>query len=201
MAQKNNFVLHVLIGIAIIALLAYFFIFISSNPSFFNDVIQQYRLIGLFVAAIIANATIFLPVPLDVIVIFLGANPHLVGLEPAFHNYVIMAVIVGLGAAIGELSAYILGLQGSNIAARFGKEQVEKIEQIKSRLGRGGTVVIFLGALVPFPFDFIGLAAGLVKFPPERFFAAVFAGKTIKHFIAIMAGALGIEILKAVFGI
>ena len=196
--NNSSLVPHAVFGLLIIAIIIFFFLFISDNPEFFNSIVSQYGLLGLFIAAIIANATIFLPVPMDVLVIFIGANPSLVGLQPGLLNYIIMAVIVGLGAAIGELTAYIIGLQGLGIAEKFGKEQVDKITQIKSNLGRGGTIVIFLGALVPFPFDFIGIAAGLVKFPPGKFFAIVFAGKTIKHFIAIMAGALGIEKIKKI---
>lgn len=197
MDQNNSSLIpHAVFGLLVIAVIIFFFLFISDNPDFFNSVVSQYGLVGLFIAAILANATIFLPVPMDVLVIFIGANPGLVGLQPGLLNYVIIAVIVGLGAAIGEMTAYIIGLQGLNIAERFGKGQVEKITQIKSNLGRGGTIVIFLGALVPFPFDFIGIAAGLVRFPPGKFFAVVFAGKTIKHFVAIMAGAFGIELLK-----
>ena len=196
--NNSSIVSHAVFGILILAAILFFFLFISDNPEFFNSIVSQYGLLGLFIAGIIANATIFLPVPLDVLVIFIGANPGLVGLQPGLFSYVIMAVIVGLGATIGEMTAYIIGLQGLSIAERFGKEQVEKITQIKSNLGRGGTIVIFLGALVPFPFDFIGIAAGLVKFPPGKFFTVVFAGKTIKHFVAIMAGALGIEIIKKI---
>ena len=194
--NNSSLISHAVFGLLILAVIIFFFLFISDNPDFLNSVVTQYGLVGLFIAAIIANATIFLPVPMDILVIFIGANPHLVGLEPGLLNYVIIAVIVGIGAAIGEMTAYIIGLQGANIAEKFGKEQVEKITQIKSNLGRGGTIVIFLGALVPFPFDFIGIAAGMIKFPVGKFFAVVFAGKTIKHFVAIMAGALGIEIIK-----
>src|SRR3989344_696102 len=194
--NNSSIVSHAVFGILILAAILFFFLFISDNPEFFNSIVSQYGLLGLFIAGIIANATIFLPVPLDVLVIFIGANPGLVGLQPELFSYVIMAVIVGLGAAIGEMTAYIIGLQGLSIAERFGKEQVEKITQIKSNLGRGGTIVIFLGALVPFPFDFIGIAAGMMKFPPGKFFVVVFMGKTIKHFVAILAGAFGIELLK-----
>jgi len=197
--NNSSLISHAVFGLLIIAVIIFFFLFISDNPDFLNSVVTQYGLIGLFIAAIIANATIFLPVPMDILAVFIGANPHLVGLEPGLLNYIIIAVIVGLGAAIGEMTAYIIGLQGVKIAEKFGKEQVEKITQIKSNLGRGGTIVIFLGALVPFPFDFIGIAAGMIKFPIGKFFVVVFAGKTIKHFVAIMAGALGIELIKKIF--
>jgi membrane protein DedA with SNARE-associated domain len=197
--NNSSLISHAVFGLLIIAVIIFFFLFISDNPDFLNSVVTQYGLIGLFIAAIIANATIFLPVPMDILAVFIGANPHLVGLEPGLLNYIIIAVIVGLGAAIGEMTAYIIGLQGVKIAEKFGKEQVEKITQIKSNLGRGGTIVIFLGALVPFPFDFIGIAAGMIKFPIGKFFVVVFAGKTIKHFVAIMAGAFGIELIKKIF--
>src|SRR3989338_9302460 len=122
--NNSSIVSHAVFGILILAAILFFFLFISDNPEFFNSIVSQYGLVGLFIAAIIANATIFLPVPMDVLVIFIGANPSLVGLQPGLLNYIIMAVIVGLGAAIGELTAYIIGLQGLGIAEKFGKKQV-----------------------------------------------------------------------------
>ena len=51
---------------------------------------------------------------------------------------------------------------------------------------RYGSGTIFVFALAPFlPFDLAGIAAGTLRFPFWKFFAATFAGRMLRAFIEV----------------
>jgi membrane protein YqaA with SNARE-associated domain len=110
-------------------------------------------------------------------------------------------VVASFGAAIGEMSAYILGLLGIKTIQRMSEERVEKILALGESLANKGIPIVFLGALTPFPFDFIGIAAGLLKYNPKKFFIAAFVGKAVRYIIIAFAGFIGAASVKAWFGI
>ena len=65
-----------------------------------EGLVRAYGYLGAFIISIFGNFTILLPVPYTLTIYAFGAtlNPLLLGL------------VCGLGATIGEFSAYILGL-------------------------------------------------------------------------------------------
>ncbi|MCD6434280.1 MAG: VTT domain-containing protein [Candidatus Diapherotrites archaeon] len=158
-----------------------------------NALLIHFGFLGLFVAAIIANATVFLPLPLDAFIFFAA------GLFVPFGilSPLIIALVVGAGSAIGELSSYFAGY--------FGKQTIEKVralhiappDEIIKMLHAKGCIFIFLGAFTPFPFDVIGIVAGILKYNIKKFVVACFAGKFLRYLIISYAGYLGIEAIKA----
>lgn len=151
---------------------------------------SQYGLIGLFVASIVGNATILLPLPIDLFVFAVAAlasNPGLV---------LVIGIVSGIGAAIGELSGYFLGYLGIRSFESIRKSEVISIDKLRERLKEKGMWIIFLGALTPFPFDIIGLLAGIIKYSPYRFFAAALSGKVIRYCLIAYAGFYGMQIVK-----
>lgn len=156
---------------------------------------SSYGLFGLFLAALVGNATVFLPAPIDLLVFLVGA----VITDPWF--VLVVAVVAALGAAIGEMSAYILGLLGVKTLQKMNEKRVEKIFGVGEKLANKGIPIIFLGALTPFPFDLIGIAAGLVHYDPKKFFAAAFAGKFTRYLIIAFAGFFGAASVKVWFGL
>jgi len=163
-----------------------------------NDLVSNFGLLGLFIAAIIANATIFLPLPIDLIVFVLGGIDFLgIGLL----SPILAGLVVGAGAAIGEISGYIIGLAGIKGAEKLKKTHFKKIEGLRSKIENKGMVFIALAALTPFPFDLVGIAAGLIKYDVKKFFLAALVGKVARYVIIAVAGYLSIETVKVFFGI
>ena len=158
---------------------------------FLFQIIVQYGLLGVFGAAIILNASVLLPLPFDILFVAIA------GLR--IYNPLLLGLVAGSGAAIGEMFAYAIGFYGSGLIEKMSKNQMHRIYDFKQKIQDLGTIFVFIGALIPFPFDLIGLAAGLVKFDWKRFFIAVLAGRSLRYILVAYALYLGLEALQGFF--
>lgn len=155
--------------------------------------VQQFGLTGLFVVVILANATVFITIPIDLIIVApLAAS--------GVYNPLLLGLVVGVGAAIGELTAYFVGLGGLKALEKFEADKLQGLHALKNRLKENenkGMVIILLGAAFPFPFDLIGMAAGLAEYSLPKFFLSAAVGKTIRFTVVSLAFFYGFEALKA----
>jgi len=160
-----------------------FILFLSVTIFIFRDRftdLQEYGYLGLFLISVIGNATIVLPVPV-VITAFLGGG---------IFNPFWVAVIVSLGATIGELTGYIAGASGKYLI-----DENQKIEKVKKWMDKYGLWTLFILAAVPNPFfDLAGIVAGATKVPVYKYLIVVTLGKLIKFGMIsyLGAGAFGI---------
>jgi membrane protein YqaA with SNARE-associated domain len=160
---------------------------------FLGALYSSFGLAGLFVAAIIANATIFFPLPIEAIVIALSAA------APSLFSALLLGIAAGAGAGIGETTAYFLGRLGVQAIENIGKISLKKIAEVEKRIRNSGALFILFAAIVPFPFDIVGLCAGLVKFDFKKFFLAVFFGKIIRYILIALASYYGFAAIKGFF--
>lgn len=140
---------------------------------------------GIFLISILANATVLLPAPGVAVVFAMGGvfNPLIVG------------VVAGAGAAIGELSGYAAGFSGQVVV-----ERTKVYDRIESWMQHYGTPTIFVLAAIPNPFfDLAGIAAGALKMPFHKFMLACLLGKIVKMWIFAYAGAYSITWLSNLF--
>jgi uncharacterized membrane protein YdjX (TVP38/TMEM64 family) len=131
--------------------------------------LYQYGYVGVFLVTLIANATVFIPVPGVMVVFAMGA---------VFQPF-ITAVVAGLGAATGELSGYLLGFSGQGLAERSPRYDrlYTWMEQHKQLSG----LAILALAAIPNPFfDMAGIAAGALKMPVLYFWLYCAAGSVLK---------------------
>jgi uncharacterized membrane protein YdjX (TVP38/TMEM64 family) len=146
---------------------------------------QQFGYAGIFLIALMANATVLLPAPGVAIIYAMGAvfNPLGVGLA------------AGTGGAIGELSGYFAGFSGQAVIERtdiYNRFQpwVEKY---------GGWAILVLSA-IPNPFfDIAGIAAGIAKMPIRTFLLFTWIGQIIKMSFFAIAGYYSLEWLTNFF--
>jgi len=130
---------------------------------------------GIFVIALLANATVFLPAPGVAVVFAMGGvfNPWFVG------------VAAGSGAAVGELTGYLAGFSGQGLV-----ENSAAFARISPWVARYGALAIFVLAALPNPFfDVAGVAAGMLKLPLRKFILACWAGELVKMVAFALAGA------------
>jgi membrane protein YqaA with SNARE-associated domain len=153
--------------------------------------------IGLFLAAVIGNASLFLPLPIDLLIIPLSTIDYFgLGVWTPF----ILGLIVALGASIGEFSGYFIGLAGIKSFETMKKQEVEKLKILKERLEVVGIPLIAFFSFTPLPFDLIGIAAGLAKYSKKKFFIGCLSGKIPRYIILAYAGYFGINFLITFFG-
>ena len=186
-SKKRKLLKGTALAFLILALLITFYLILGGIQ--LDPLLKEYGLVGLFIAAIISNATLFLVVPLDIVVL---------GLGKIFHPLLLGAVI-GMGAALGELTAYIAGLGGRKALEQFNSEDDSRLEIVRGYVELYGMPFILIGALTPFPFDLVGIACGLVRFNIFKFFIAAFVGKFFRYTLLAYAGLLGIALLKNFF--
>lgn len=130
---------------------------------------------GIFLIALLTNATVFLPAPGVAVVFAMGAvfNPLFVG------------IAAGAGGALGELSGYLAGFSGQAVV-----ENTKLYERLAHWVEKHGFLAILILAAIPNPtFDIAGVAAGILKLPIHKFLLAVLVGVTIKMTLFAYAGA------------
>ncbi len=130
---------------------------------------------GIFVISIIANATVIIPVPGVLFASAMGAvfNPFWV------------AIAAGSGAALGEISGYLLGFSGQVVIP-----DTPRYQQLVRWMQKYGDITILVLAAIPNPaFDLAGMTAGALKMPVGRFLLFTWMGKIIKMMIFAYAGA------------
>jgi uncharacterized membrane protein YdjX (TVP38/TMEM64 family) len=139
---------------------------------------------GIFLVALLANATILLPAPGAAIVYAMGAvfNPIGVG------------IAAGSGGAIGELSGYLAGFSGQAVI-----ERTDAYDRTKPWIDKyGGWAILALSALPNPFFDVAGIAAGIAKMPLKTFLFFVWIGQLIKMTMFAYAGRLSLDWLALI---
>lgn len=134
---------------------------------------------GIFLVALMANATIFLPAP-GVAVVFAMGNVF---------NPLGVALAAGTGGALGELSGYLAGFSGQAVI-----EDTQVYERIRPWVLKYGVWAIIVLSAIPNPFfDIAGVAAGIAKMSLRRFLVACWIGQLIKMAIFAYAGFYSLD--------
>jgi membrane protein DedA with SNARE-associated domain len=137
---------------------------------------------GIFLVALLANATVLLPAPGVAVIYAMGAifNPFGVGLA------------AGTGGAIGELSSYLAGFSGQAVV-----ERTDIYNRIKPWVDKYGGWAILVLSAIPNPFfDVAGIAAGIAKMPIRIFLFFTLIGQLIKMTLFALAGHYSITLIS-----
>jgi membrane protein YqaA with SNARE-associated domain len=141
---------------------------------------------GVFLVALIGNATLILPAPVLVFVYVAGGtlgSPLLVGL------------LAGLGATLGEMTGYLAGFSSSGFI-----ERNQAYNRVKKWVEDFGAWTIGVLAFLPNPlFDLAGFAAGTLGLRLRWFLLATFIGKVLKTTLVAYAGSMSIGWVERVF--
>lgn len=175
--RKNRFAVNLLRILALFAVIGItLYVFSIRNR------VEEFAALGypgIFLIALLANATVLLPAPGVAIIYAMGAifNPFGVGLA------------AGTGGAIGELSGYLAGFSGQAVI-----ERTDMYNRIQPWVQRYGGWAILVLAAIPNPFfDVAGIAAGIAKMPLRTFLFFIWIGQLIKMTLFALAGKYSIE--------
>ena len=170
----------------VIAITVGIFYFYKSYPGRV-DQLKSYGYLGTFIISLTFNATLILPAGSILIISAFGAVPTL--------SPVMVGLVGGAGAAIGEITGYMAGYSGRGIAQRS-----KMYRRVEGWVKRWGAMTIFVMALVPFVFDLAGIAAGVLRFSFWKFLLLCWLGRTVLYVGGALAGAWGWEALLHFFG-
>jgi uncharacterized membrane protein YdjX (TVP38/TMEM64 family) len=173
-------ILYVAGLLLVIAIITSVGIVYAKNPEVFEE-LEGYGYLGIFVISIVLNATIIIPISVMAIVSSMGAvlpSPLLVG------------IIAGVGAGIGEMTAYVAGRAGRALLAKS-----SVYTRVERWVKRWGWIAVFILSVFPFVFDVAGIIAGAMRMPWWRFWLACWGGRTVSY---VTVAYLGSVILKAI---
>jgi len=175
-----------LVGLlATLAIIAIVSIIYIKNPNIFKQ-LEAYGYGGVFVISVFLNATIILPVSNMTIIMAMGAtlpSPLIVGL------------VGGIGAGIGELTGYLGGRSGRGVLSK-----TNMYNRVEKWVKRWGWIAIFVLSIFPFFFDIAGIIAGAMRMPVWKFFLACWLGRTITYVTVAYLASLGIKVLPWLSG-
>tara|TARA_B100000029_G_scaffold515249_1_gene621344 strand:- start:1256 stop:1831 length:576 start_codon:yes stop_codon:yes gene_type:complete len=125
---------------------------------------------GVFFLSLLASGGMVFPIP------SLAATCGAAGLDL---NLIIVGVLAGLGETLGEFVGYSIGFGGQSVVQR---RRIYK--RARTWMIRWGIGVLLILSIIPNPiFDFVGIAAGALRYPMKRFLVTVWVGKTLKGLI------------------
>lgn len=145
----------------------------------------EYGYPGIFLIALMANATVFLPAPGMAVVFTMGSIFNPIG----------VALAAGTGGALGELSGYLAGFSGQAVVGR-----TDVYNKISPWIEKYGSWTILVLSAIPNPFfDIAGIAAGMAKMKLWRFLLFCWIGQIIKMAMFAFAGAYSIDWIASFF--
>jgi uncharacterized membrane protein YdjX (TVP38/TMEM64 family) len=156
---------------------------------YFKDRVQElkpYGYVAVFVATLISNATVILPLPgLAITAVMAGIlNPWLVGL------------VGGVAQALGELTGYMAGYSSQTWV-----DENPTYDRLARWMRQRGLLTVAALAAIPNPaFDLAGIAAGALRLPVWKFLLGCIIGGIIKNTTVALAGYYGVEILLKLYG-
>ena len=172
--------LRILALFAVVAITIYIFSIRDRVEEF-----AAYGYPGIFLIAMLANATVLLPAPGVAVIYAMGAifNPFGV------------ALAAGTGGAVGELSGYLAGFSGQAVI-----EKMDVYERVRPWVEKYGGWAILVLSAIPNPFfDIAGIAAGIAKMPIRTFLVFTWVGQLIKMLLFALAGKYSIQWISTFF--
>ena len=171
MSEKRRLtLLRIAALLAVIALSVYIFSIRDEAEK-----LARYGYPGVFLLAFLSYATVLLPAPGVAIVFTLGGilNPFAV------------ALVAGVGAALGEISGYLAGFGGQAVI-----EKGETYAKLTRWMSKNGPLTILALSAIPNPFfDVAGVVAGALKMRLHIFLFWAWIGETLKMLVFAYAGS------------
>jgi uncharacterized membrane protein YdjX (TVP38/TMEM64 family) len=149
-----------------------------------TDNLAEMGYVGGFLAMLLGSATVIMPAPGLAVVIALGVTVS---------SPLLLGVVAGLGATLGEVTGYLAGYGGRKvIKEQRGYQTVERFVE------KHGFWAILTLAFIPNPFfDIAGIVAGGTNYPFKLFMLATLIGKIAKCVLAAYLGATTLNWLFA----
>jgi membrane protein YqaA with SNARE-associated domain len=170
----KNKLYAVLIFFSSILLSTFFYIY----KDYFKGVLSL-GLLGIFVVNLVSSATFFVSAP-AFLTIIAGGN---------LYSPILVAAVAAVGACLGDMLGYLFGHSGRKLTKRK-LDRHKAIRFLEKHFHRHGGLIIFFLAIIPNPFfDAIGILAGIVNYPPVKFFTIMLVGRFLRYWLLAQFGS------------
>jgi membrane protein DedA with SNARE-associated domain len=130
-----------------------------------------------FLLGLIGAASVVVPIPTTMALLGMALS--------RFFNPVLLGLAFGLGAAVGQLTSYVVGYAGRGVVGEKHKRRLNALLKIFNRCGM---VAVFFFALTPLPDSLLFIPMGLVHYSLWKVFLAGLAGKISMSLIITHVG-------------
>jgi uncharacterized membrane protein YdjX (TVP38/TMEM64 family) len=128
-------------------------------------------LLGLLIINFVSSATFFVSAP-AFLTIIAGGN---------LYSPILVAAVAAIGACLGDMIAFLFGHSGRKLMKKS-LDRHRAIRFLEKHFHRHGGLIIFLLAIIPNPFfDAVGILAGVVNYPPKKFFTIMLLGRFLRY--------------------
>jgi len=159
------------------------------QPADWINYLLQFRYFGVFLVSFVGTASIIIPIPYTLVILYLGMNPE--------WDPLLLTAAGGLGSAIGELSGYVIGYYGRSAIS---EERQRKMNYMIRIFNRYGPITVFLFALTPLPDDLLFIPLGILRYSFVRAFIPSVLGKLLMCSILAYGGQIYGDVLSILFG-
>lgn len=152
----------------------------------FVNYFAQFGYLGIFLISVIGSISVIFPIPYTISYYIFGAT-----MDPLF-----VAIVGGLGSAIGEVSGYLLGYYGQRLV---NEKQKKKMIYLMKIFDRYGPITLFLFALTPLPDDLLFIPLGILRYSFVKAFIPTLVGKILMAYILAYSGKISLEFIRVLF--
>ena len=152
-----------------------------------SSLVIQYGYLGVFLISLLGALSIVIPVPYTILIFTSGHY-----LDP-----VLVALVGGVGSALGEISGYALGYAGRIVTS---EERKRKMDYFLRLFNRHGAITVFIFALTPLPDDMLFIPLGIVRYSFFKAFIPCLLGKILMCFLLAYGGRLSIDFVEELLG-
>jgi len=175
--------------IAVLVVVSVVFLAVATSTS--NETWKSIGYPSAFLLGIIGAASVVIPVPTTVVLLAIAGS--------RIFDPTLLAIAFGLGAAVGQLTSYMVGYAGSMVVSNKQKRRFDAMLKI---FGRYGMTAVFIFALTPLPDSLLFVPLGLIHYSIWKIFAATVAGKIVMSLIITHFGGLIGQMAESwVFGV
>ena len=156
-----------------------------------GHLILTFSYIGVFIANVIVSSSFIIPLPGPLIIVVAAAGNL---------NIILVSIASASGSMVGEMTGYYAGFLGNKVAQRTIRKYIKIEKFIRKHFNRYAVPLIFLTALLPFPFDLVGFVAGATRYSIVKFFVSGFFGKFLKTVYFYIAFKYGLVFILRLAG-
>jgi membrane protein YqaA with SNARE-associated domain len=162
-------------------------LFVLLRVAYYYWEIQDTGYAGVFLANFVFSSGVILPLP------FSGGALVTIAVAGAGNPAFLVGLVAAVGGTLGEFTAYWLGRGGERFIHLRGSHQYEVAERWMGRYG--GLTIVFFAFMPFFMFDFVGIAAGALRYPFTRFLVFCFVGRLPRCLLEAFVGMTIVDMI------